>query len=842
MRKLFALLACGLLAISIFGQNLSIQTFQKAVENAANPAEKIAASIRLSEQFRLAGQFAQATETAENAQLLAQKIGNSALLANSFDEQGHIFQAKFDYENAMRSFVEAMKLRDETADPISYSNSKNAIGCVFFQQGDHASALQNLEKALEIRQAQNDLAASAETNRAIGDVWLAKKIYGKAQEHFRAALDQKIGAEDINGAAEMASFLGKLSNELGDGDGALVYFRQSLDLNQANENLPRMTADFSNITEALIHQGNFDEANSTCQTAKKMAAQSKDTLRLAEAFKNEGLIFSKKGQKLAAFAALDSASLLLASQKGVPGTPEIYLQIATTFREAGNLEKAFTALAAYNSSRDAVFSSEKNRALLEMTTRFESEFAAAKQKQQIEKLEISQSASQKTKWFLLALLALGGVAVWSLMAANRLKKRDNELLKAKNDEIDTKNRELGEKNQSLDILNSKLVTEIAERENMERTTFARERFLARVSHEMRTPMNNILGLTRELLDNKPRAEQTESLRNLQFSANSLIVSINDMLDFSKIEAGKLTLETVEFDPSKIVHDVQTRFAPGLKQKKVSFKVEYDSQIPAKLVGDPARLNQILTNLVGASAKTTEHGEVLVQIGLQESSAKEATLKVSVFDTGAGLPGFELDRVMHPTADLEEIFDDSDGQNLGLAITRRLVDLQNGRIEARSAEGNGTSFMLWLPFGVPAKKTGGPVDLTSIFEKMQGKRVLLVEDNKINQLVVAKMLSKAGIQVTTADDGLLGLERFGEANFDLVLMDIQMPNMDGYRATAEMRKSTDPHKKSVPIIALTASAYLTDRDKAALFQMNDHIGKPFSPEELMEKVANCFAFA
>ncbi len=842
MRKLTAFAAGILLAFPVFGQNPQLEPLKAAIEKSSDPAEKCAFAIQLSEQSRAVGNLTTASDFAEKALEFAKKSGKKELQANAIDEQGLVLQQKTDYEGAMRLFVDAMKLRDEATDPKGFSKSKNLIGRLFYLQGDLSSAKQNLETALEIRQNQKDKSAASETNQFLGDVYLSQKIFGKAQEYFKLALEEKIEAEDISGAAQMASFLGKLSNELGDGDGALVYFRQSLDLNQSNENLPKMAIDFTNITEALLHQGNFDEAISTCQTAKRIAIQVKDSLQLAAGFKNEGLILAKKGDKIAASAAFDSSGIILSAIPGVTGTSEIWQATANGYREIGQLDKAFLALVNFNKSRDAVFSNEKSKALLELTTRYESEFAAAKQKQQIEKLETEKANATKTRLGLLALIALGCVAIWLLIRTNRIEKRDNELLKAKNEEIDAKNAELDLKNQSLDVLNSKLVNEIAERENTEKTSFAREKFLARVSQEMRTPMNNILGLSRELLENKPRPEQADALRNLQFMANSLVVSINDMLDFSKIETGKLTLESVEFDPSKIVFDVENRFFPQLKQKNVSFKVEYDPQIPAKLVGDPTRLNQILTNLVGASASSTEAGEVALQIGLQEFSSKEALLKVSLRDTGRGIPEAELDRVFHPTAELEEIFEESHPENLGLAMTKRLVDLQNGRLEARSTEGNGSAYLLWLPFQMPMKKSGGPVDPLRNFERMAGKRVLLVEDNKINQLVVAKMLAKAGMMVTTADDGLIALEKFEAGTFDLVLMDIQMPNMDGYRATAEMRKTSRPEHRSIPIIALTASAYLTDRDKASLFQMNDHIGKPFSPEELMDKVAACLAAA
>ena len=180
-----------------------------------------------------------------------------------------------------------------------------------------------------------------------------------------------------------------------------------------------------------------------------------------------------------------------------------------------------------------------------------------------------------------------------------------------------------------------------------------------------------------------------------------------------------------------------------------------------------------------------------------------------------------------------------GERLSLAITKRLVELQNGKLEVQSIPGESTVFKILLPFKLSPESLKQVKDTTKAdFSHLAGNRILVVEDNKINQLVVSKMLRKLGVEVSTADNGLEGLEVFEREYFDLVLMDIQMPEMDGYRATAEIRRHPNPAKRDVPVIALTASAFLTEKEKAVLFGMNDHVGKPFSPEELMEKISAC----
>jgi CheY-like chemotaxis protein len=366
-----------------------------------------------------------------------------------------------------------------------------------------------------------------------------------------------------------------------------------------------------------------------------------------------------------------------------------------------------------------------------------------------------------------------------------------------------------------------------------------------MSHQMRTPINIIVGLTHLLLEENPREDQRESLRNLQFSANNLVVFINDVLDYSKIEAGKLVMKNREFKLAQIINDVNKWSTLLAQEKDVQLAFNVEQTVPDLLVGDPARLNQILTNLISNCLSYTENGIITTYISLLHLDKNEVTIEIRIQDNGRGIERAKLEEMFRkftrdPEADIYEGFNTS---GLELAITKRLVDLQNGRIEAQSELGKGTSFKVLLPYTIPTKllKSKKEKDKQLLpYHYLVGKKILVVEDNKINQLVVRKMLQKLGVIVSTADNGLESLDLIQNQYFDLILMDIQMPKMDGYRATAEIRKSDDPKIANVPIIALTASAYLTEKDKALLFGMDDHVGKPFGPEELMEKISNCLA--
>lgn len=277
-----------------------------------------------------------------------------------------------------------------------------------------------------------------------------------------------------------------------------------------------------------------------------------------------------------------------------------------------------------------------------------------------------------------------------------------------------------------------------------------------------------------------------------------------------------------------------------ENKKLDFSYTFDEKVPEYLLGDPARLNQIMTNLLTASFKYTEKGFINATIKLHELNTKEAVLKLRITDSGVGLEPEKIEEMFKSySTNPNDPFEGYATSNLSLAIAKRLVDLQNGKIEVESFQNEGTTFTVFLPFKLLQEaKAVKKEEEVPTFEHLAGNKILLVEDNKINQLVVAKLLRKLDITVITADNGQEAIESFEKDNFDLVLMDIQMPVMDGYRTTAEIRKHADAEKRDVPIIALTASAFLTEKEKAKLFGMNDHVGKPFGPDELLEKISAC----
>lgn len=788
-------------------------------------------------------QLAGAQELAELALNNAESIGEQNGIASAKENLAMVSFFRFDNTTAGKYLTEALRIRDISKDHKAIAKTKTMLGRVFLQQQDFASATQQLTRAIEMSVSASDKIGEAEASKYLGDTYVDKKIYGKARENYQKAMDIFIAANEPQKAAEIASNLGNIVSELADYDGALAYYQTALDLNTATNNLPNIARDLINLTNTHANQGNFEETKHFAEMATSLLQEQKNVVGQAEIAAILGKLYEAKGDKTNALKYLEDAATLAASVSSTPGVQEVFLEISTTYKAMGNFEKAFDFMNLYTKSKENVVAAEKNKALLEMTTRYESEFASRQKEQQITLLELEKSNGQKKIWLLLMVafaLASGGF----LMYKNyKTKQEDNKILSAKNEEISSKNWQLDEKNNilneqhaTLEVMNEKLRIEMAERESVEKISFDRDNFLANVSNQMRTPINVISGLSHLLLDQKPIDHQIEHLRTLQFSANSLLVFINDMLDFSKIEAGKLNPDFREFEPHKILTEIRERFTLPTQNKGIKLNFQVHDGIPNRLSGDPARLNQVISNILQFATHTTDSGSIDVKIDPIPVSGTDLHLEISIIDTGNGVSQSQIDEMLRKFSYAVE--DGNGGMSqigFGLAIMKRLVELQNGTVEASSMEGIGTKIRVVLPFKLTdaAQVNSQKINADYAFP---GAKVLVVEDNKINQMVVVKMLQKAHVRVSTADNGVLALEKIKLEDFDLVLMDIQMPVMDGYICTSRIRKMEAQSKREMPIIALTASPYLTETEKAKLFGMNDYIGKPFSAEELMEKVS------
>ncbi len=372
-------------------------------------------------------------------------------------------------------------------------------------------------------------------------------------------------------------------------------------------------------------------------------------------------------------------------------------------------------------------------------------------------------------------------------------------------------------------------------EEAEEANRAKSEFLANMSHELRTPMNGILGMGELLLDSNLDTEQMQLVKTLHSSGDNLLQLLNDILDISKVEAGDLTLEDVPYDTNILLQEMIQLFIPIATQQQLELKFNIQENVPKVVVGDPARLQQILRNLISNSLKFTEEGNVAVNLAVANNE-----LYFQVKDTGIGVPEDKLEMIF-------EKFSQADtattrkygGTGLGLAITKELIAMMGGRIGVESTPGFGSIFYFTVPINLPAEDAK-PINTTvendsdELSEIPADLKILAVDDHPINIFFLQKLLKKIGLKnVDIAANGVEAVEKAAEKDYDIVFMDCQMPELDGYQATQKIRESeTDKH---LPIVAMTANAMVGDREKCIKAGMDDYISKPVKIEKVTKAI-------
>ncbi|MBF0224312.1 MAG: response regulator [Desulfobacterales bacterium] len=389
-----------------------------------------------------------------------------------------------------------------------------------------------------------------------------------------------------------------------------------------------------------------------------------------------------------------------------------------------------------------------------------------------------------------------------------------------------------------------------ERETAKAASKAKSEFLANMSHEIRTPMNALIGLAGLALKTDLTPKQLDYLQKIEFSSKALLGIINDILDFSKIEAGKLEMEHINFNLNNVMNNIYNLIGIKAKDKGLKLLFNLNRNIPDSLVGDPLRLGQVLLNLTNNAIKFTEAGQIAINIEREEINKEfkndRVLLRFSVHDTGIGMTTEQVGRLF-------KAFSQADGSTtrkyggtgLGLTISKRLVEIMGGKIYVESKPGKGSNFIFTASFDVQAEVKNTlyniPMKELNVLDELKniyGSSILLVEDNKINQLVAKEILEQAGMIVTVAENGIKALEAIQASLFDIVFMDMQMPIMDGYTATREIRKWEDglPNRGDgkrlrIPVVSMTANAMVGDREKCIEAGMDDYLSKPIAPDQL-----------
>ena len=701
---------------------------------------------------------------------------------------------------------------DEEIDSTAYYSSLSNSN---IQTNNYKEALVNSQKAIDYAKKNKNIKDQAQQNLNLGKIYFDLKKFDDAIETLlkSAALFSNFEPSSEQVAAYYHIGLSYMQKQ--NYDKASIYFERARSINDKLK--------ISEVTELLnLQKGLIFKAKNQLELAissfKSIIAKPDNPVlgyTKAEAFYQLGKIEAERKRNNLALNYLNKALDLNNKSKNLEQKSNILLALSVVYEKVLDKNNAYFYLKQHLNLKENITILNNERLGIDDYKKFKE----SEKLKEIAQTEYENKEQEKANKFskLISIFAIALISILSLLSLslyknNIIRKQSNLLLQEKNKEL-----------------------EIA-KDKAEKASKARSEFLSTVSHELRTPLNAINGITHLLLEENPKKNQLDYLSSLKFSGDYLTKFINEILEINKIDSQKSEIEYTSFNLKKLLEDIKHSLKELALVNNNNFKLKIDAAIPDYLVGDPTKLSQIILNLINNALKFTKNGNVTVITNLKTLEDKKATLYFEITDTGIGIPEDKLVSVFDSFSQGSiEVNRKYGGSGLGLTIVKKLIQILGGNIELKSVVGEGSTFTFDLEFQISPQQES-QMEKKPIIKynaaKLLNKKILLVEDNKINQMVTKKMLDNKGIICEIIDNGEDAINLLKTKIFDLVLMDVHLPGINGTIATETIRTFDN----TTPIIALTAISLHENREMLLSFGMNDVITKPFVPEEFYKIIA------
>ncbi len=702
-------------------------------------------------------------------------------------------------------------ITSDTLDALLSSANKHIIDYNYDRAIEDSYDLINLAK----EKGDNEYLAKAYNE--LGHIYIDTKDTARAKKNYLLGLEYAQKTENDTILMRSYNNLGNIFSEIPQTiEKGIDYYNRVVKLAEKNKDSTELIIPLANIGWTYLDNEDYEKSYPYIHKALKIMDHQRDAHGeyssnfYAQLYMLHGRYFAHKKNFDSAKAYFDKSLELITKDSLLLAGAETYQIYAEILKEEGNYKEAYAALQKYNELNSKVFEEEKMKQMELANAQFNNneyrkslETARREQKFQNQIIEKSQ---EKVIVMVLSSLVLMFI-LFFLNKVNRDRKKLINKLKHKN------------------------IQYKEAKEEAEKLSLMKTRFFSTVSHEIRTPLYGVIGLTSLLLEDKSLAKHKTDLRSLKFSADYLLALINDVLQMNKMESNQVKLENVSFSLNDLVNSITNSFEFTRLQNKNEIRVHLDENIPNFLVGDPVRLSQVLMNLVGNAVKFTERGTIDISAIQKEYNDGISTIYFEVKDDGPGIPESKKKVIFEEFSQLKSANYNYQGTGLGLPIVKKLLKLFGAKIHLESQEGEGSVFSFKIKFKEDISKTEKVATEEECLIEKTGHTmsILIVDDNRINQVVTRRILEKKNFNCGVAGDGITAVKKVREENFDLVLMDLNMPGLTGFEATKEIRKFNN----GIPIVALTAVEVEEVREEIKSAGMNDIIVKPYDVEQFYQ---------